>query len=133
MRIKILKFIYYKILNIKSEGAIPKNYMWIYRLFFPIKYYLMNNETIKFDYVTGTFIIYGVRYSDELFKTWSLIGEPTGFFSFKNENNIISLRRELPKEIVELDLIDWFINNKSKISKSKYEILANYYKDKRIS
>ena len=132
MRTNVLKFIYYKILNINPEEQIPKKFVWLYRLFFPINYYLMNNKIVQYDCVREIFTIYGIQYSEEIFKIWALSGTPTGIFSFKNENNKVSFKREIPKNLIELDLIDWIIKNKSEISKSTFEVLHSYYKGKEI-
>jgi len=133
MRRKILYFIFYTILRLKPGEVIPEKWKIVYRILFPIKYYVMNNEEIKYDPLSETITIYGIKFSKSVFITWSksnMCIPNNEYFSFiVNKDKTISLYRELPKDILIKEVIEFVIKDKN-IEDDVWNVYKKYLESK---
>ena len=133
MRRKILYFIFSKVLKLQPGEAIPEKWQVLYRIFFPIKYMIMNNEEIKYDPLSETITIYGIKFSKPVFITWSksnMCIPNNEYFSFiVNKDKTISLYRELPKDILIKEVIEFVIKDKN-IEDDVWNVYKKYLESK---
>jgi len=131
MRRKILYFIFYTILRLKPGEVIPEKWKIVYRILFPIKYYVMNNEEIKYDPLSETITIYGIKFSKSVFINLCNVSISTNeYFSFiVNKDKTISLYRELPKNMLIMDAIDFVLKDKN-IEDDVWNVYKKYLESK---
>jgi hypothetical protein len=100
MRLKIFYWLCQKIFNIKVKENIklpklPILLRIIKMILFPLEAYIAKNQHFRYNSLTDTFTIFGMRYSGALFFNWSKYGLPVGtkFEIIGRENNILYLQK----------------------------------------
>jgi len=95
MRKKLFYWLVRDVFNIAVGVVLPKPLQILRAILFPLETLCCRNQNINCDPQTDTFVIYGMRYSGELFHDWSQNGLPidSKFEIFKHENGTIRLNK----------------------------------------
>ncbi len=95
MRWKIFRYIVRNIFRIPENEILPKYLISLRWILLPLETYCLKSKWINFDPMRGIFTIFGIHYSEDLFRSFSKDGLPinTHFEIVQRENGTITIRR----------------------------------------
>jgi len=78
IRNKIFRFLARKIFKIPEGNKLPWYVLIVKFILFPLHSYCASQNGIRYDFCTDTYIIEGMKYTEDLFRSWADGGMKTG-------------------------------------------------------